>query len=142
MLLWQRHPKIKLRCIIKSPQNATNLIFSVHHRLLAMTLRRQVLDGIETLDQLFDSTRKYITDEPMTAVALTNYITLRSQKIDYAENLTFYPLGRRVATDLTRKIGHDAARLIMNHDPASRVLEKYYLSLENTMDVSCSCLND
>ncbi|RSL42177.1 hypothetical protein CEP53_012340 [Fusarium sp. AF-6] len=76
-----------------------------------------------------------VKDEPMTAVALTNYIALRGHKIGYAENLTFYSLRRRAATDLTRKIGHDTARLIMNHDPTSRVLEKYYLSLKDAMDV-------
>ncbi|RSL58139.1 hypothetical protein CEP54_007925 [Fusarium duplospermum] len=76
-----------------------------------------------------------VKDEPMTAVALMNYIALRGQKSGYAENLTFYSFRRRAAADLTRKIGHDAARLIMNHDPASRLLEKYHLSLEDTMDV-------
>ncbi|RTE79345.1 hypothetical protein BHE90_006175 [Fusarium euwallaceae] len=98
-----------------------------------MALRRQVLEGIETSAR----TRGLkVKDEPITAVALTNYIALRSQKIGYAENLTLYSLRRRADTDLTHKIGHDAARLIMNHDPASRVLEKYYISMEDTMDVS------
>jgi hypothetical protein len=50
-----------LTCIIKSPQNTENMVFSVPHRLLTMAVRRGILDGIETLDQLFSSEAKYIS---------------------------------------------------------------------------------
>lgn len=50
-----------LTCIIKSPQNTENIVFSVPHRLLTIAIRRGILDGIETLDQLFSSTAKYIS---------------------------------------------------------------------------------
>ncbi|KAF5722886.1 hypothetical protein FMUND_2242 [Fusarium mundagurra] len=154
----------QLRCVIKSPQNTENLVFSVPHRLLAMAIRRGILCGIETVDQLFSSRAKYIlikpefldkpvflaagprglkiTQEPMRATALTTYISLRGQKIGYADVLTFYSLRRRTANDLSRKIGKDAARSLMNHDPDSRTLEKYYLSLEDTLDVSGLALDE
>ncbi|KAF5711462.1 hypothetical protein FGLOB1_4965 [Fusarium globosum] len=154
----------ELRCVIKSPQNTENLVFSVPHRLLAMAIRRGILDGIETLDQLFTSQTKYIsikpefldkpvflaagprgltiTQEPMRATALTTYISLRGQKIGYVDALTFYSLRRRTANDLSRKIGKDAARSLMNHDPDSRTLEKYYLSLEDTLDVTGLALDE
>ncbi|KAM0200381.1 hypothetical protein ACHAPI_002806 [Fusarium lateritium] len=154
----------KLKCIIKSPQITSNLIFSVPHRLLIIAIRRGILDGIETLDQLLSSELQYITirqeflnqpvflaagprgltltEKPMRATALTTYISLRGKKIGYAQDLTFYSLRRRAATDLSRKIGKDAARSLMNHDPNSRTLEKYYLSLEDTLDVSGLALDE
>ncbi|KAF5027811.1 hypothetical protein F66182_81 [Fusarium sp. NRRL 66182] len=153
-----------VRCIIKSPQHSTNLIFSIPHRLLIIALRRGVLHGIETLDQLLCTEKKYIaikeefldkpillagaprglklTEEPMRAAALTEYISLRGKKVGYAEDLTFYSLRRRAATDLSRKIGKDAARSLMSHDADSRILEKYYLSLEDTLDVSGLALDE
>ncbi|RKK86501.1 hypothetical protein BFJ71_g13743 [Fusarium oxysporum] len=153
-----------LTCIIKSPQNTENMVFSVPHRLLTMAVRRGILDGIETLDQLFSSEAKYIsikpefldkpvflaasprglkvTEEPMRATALTKYVSLRGQKIGYSQDLTFYSFRRRAATDLTRKIGGDAARSLMNHDPDFRTLEKYYLSLEDTLDISGLALDE
>ncbi|KAG5789435.1 hypothetical protein H9Q69_011503 [Fusarium xylarioides] len=95
----------ELRCIIKSPRNTENLVFSVPHCLLAMAIRRGILYGIETLDQLFTYENKYIsvkpeflnkpvflaagprglniTQEPMRATALTTYISLQGQKIGY-----------------------------------------------------------
>ncbi|KAK2479087.1 hypothetical protein H9L39_08461 [Fusarium oxysporum f. sp. albedinis] len=140
------------------------MVFSVPHRLLTMAVRRGILDGIETLDQLFSSEAKYIsikpefldkpvflaasprglkvTEEPTRATALTQYVSLRGQKIGYSQDLTFYSFRRRAATDLTRKIGGDAARSLMNHDPDFRTLEKYYLSLEDTLDVSGLALDE
>lgn len=78
----------------------------------------------------------------MRATALTQYVSLRGQKIGYSQDLTFYSFRRRAATDLTRKIGGDAARSLMNHDPDFRTLEKYYLSLEDTLDVSGLALDE
>ncbi|CAJ0540123.1 Ff.00g073930.m01.CDS01 [Fusarium sp. VM40] len=154
----------ELKCIIKSPQVVSNLIFSIPHRLLVIAIRRGILAGIQTLDQLLSSELQYITirqeflDKPvflaagprgltlteksMRATALTTYISLRGKKIGYAQDLTFYSLRRRAATDLSRKIGKDAARSLMNHDPNSRILEKYYLSLEDTLDVSGLALDE
>ncbi|KAH7236763.1 uncharacterized protein BKA55DRAFT_679077 [Fusarium redolens] len=83
-----------------------------------------------------------ITQEPMRATALTTYVSLRGQKIGYSQGLTFYSFRRRAATDLTRKIGNDAARSLMNHDPDFRTLEKFYLWLEDTLDVSGLALDE
>ncbi|KAF4456865.1 hypothetical protein F53441_1076 [Fusarium austroafricanum] len=114
-----------------------------------MAFRRGILEGIETLDQLLSADTKYIpiklefsetliflaagpcgltvTQEPLRATALTTYVSLRGQKI---------------ATDLSHKIGKDAACSLMNHDPHSRTLEKYYLLLEDTLDVSGLSLDE
>lgn len=77
-----------------------------------------------------------LSERPISANSLTHYLQLRGQKIGYPEPLTFYSIRRRAANDLTRQIGADAARTIMNHAPESRVLERYYLALENTTDIS------
>ena len=45
-------------------------------------------------------------------------------------------------TDLTRIIGADAVRAVMNHDPNSRTLEKYYLDLESTRNLVGVTLNE
>lgn len=55
-----------LRCVIKSPQNTENMVFSVPHRLLTIAIRRGILDGIETLDELFSSEAKYISVKDTT----------------------------------------------------------------------------
>ncbi|KAF4950643.1 hypothetical protein FGADI_8047 [Fusarium gaditjirri] len=80
--------------------------------------------------------------ESMRTNALTTSLSLRGQKIGYADALTFYSLRRRTANDLSRKIGKSAARSSMKHDPDSRTLEKYYLLLEDTLDVSCLALDE
>ncbi|KAF5529603.1 hypothetical protein FPHYL_14197 [Fusarium phyllophilum] len=129
-----------------------------------MAIRRGILCGIEALDQLFTHENKYISvkpefldkpvffatgprglsinQEPIRATALTTYMALRGQKIGYSQALTFYSLRRRTANDLSRKIGKDAVRSLMDHDPDSRTLEKYYVSLEDTLDVSGLALDE
>ncbi|KFY24058.1 hypothetical protein V493_05469 [Pseudogymnoascus sp. VKM F-4281 (FW-2241)] len=41
-----------LRARIMSPQQVSNMIFSAAHRILAIALRRGVIEGIETLDEI------------------------------------------------------------------------------------------
>lgn len=48
-----------LACYLTCP-SASGLIFSVQHRLLVIALRRNLLVGIETLQELLDSTQRYI----------------------------------------------------------------------------------
>ncbi|KAG5804209.1 hypothetical protein H9Q74_004897 [Fusarium xylarioides] len=45
-------------------------------------------------------------------------------------------------SQLSRKIGKDAACSLMNYNPDSRTLKKYYLSLEDTLDVSGLALDE
>lgn len=45
---------MEVQCNIKSPQSATNFIFSIPHRLLVIALRRGYLKDITTLDELFE----------------------------------------------------------------------------------------
>lgn len=43
-----------LRARIMSPQQVSNIIFSVTHRILAIALRRGIINGIDTLDELWN----------------------------------------------------------------------------------------
>lgn len=43
-----------LVCQIVPPQNGENIIFSITHRAVIMAMRRGILEGIDTLDELFD----------------------------------------------------------------------------------------
>ena len=50
-----------LLCNVRSPENTNALYFSIAHRLLVIALRRKLLKGIETMDQLIECKKKHIT---------------------------------------------------------------------------------
>lgn len=50
-----------LRARIMSPQQISNIMFSVAHRILALALRRGIINGIDTLDDLWNGKGYYIT---------------------------------------------------------------------------------
>ena len=45
-------PPRPLQCRVLSPKRNDNIIFSVPHRLLVIALRRGIIDGISTIDEL------------------------------------------------------------------------------------------
>ena len=53
-----------LRVTIMPPKASENLIFSVPHRLLGITLRRGALASISTIDELLDGDSNFITIKP------------------------------------------------------------------------------
>ena len=122
---------------------------SAPHRILTIALRRRVLVGIDTLDDLFDQPERHVLvkpefkdkpillkggkrgrsvqeNEPMRAAALTEYLSLRGKKIGLVDAVTFYSIRRNTAMDLSAKLGSDMARAIMAHEPNSHVMEKHY----------------
>jgi len=46
--------KKPLECVIMPPKNQHNLIFSIAHRLLIIALRRDLIVGIKTIDELLE----------------------------------------------------------------------------------------
>ena len=138
---------------IGSPQRAATLWMSVPHRILIIALRRQILVGIETLDELFDGDKALIhikdeylnspvliastsgdqpsgsprDDGPISSKMLTNYLGERGIRAGFPVRPTFYSIRRRCAADMTRFFGADRARELMGHDPGSLTLECYYL---------------
>lgn len=53
-----------------------------------------------------------------------------------------YSLRRRTATDVTRKIGPDAAKRMLNHNPDSVNLQLFYADLESTTDLTAITLDE
>ncbi|ENH74143.1 hypothetical protein FOC1_g10007309 [Fusarium oxysporum f. sp. cubense race 1] len=138
---------ISLHC----PKGTTTFELSAPHRILTIALRRGVLVGIDNLDDLFTQRQRHILikdefrekpillkganagravqeDQPMTSLALTEYLKLRGTKIGLTKSITFYSIRRNTAMDLVSNLGSDMARAIMAHEPDPIVMEKYYTS--------------
>lgn len=147
---------IPLRLNMTSPE-VQNIVFSVPHRLLVIALRRAILEGIETIDDLLSSDlneirvkRKHLNDivfyrgvpkgtaldtsGPLSSWSLTDYLRRRGVQIGYTETITWYSIRRRAATDMARRIGLAATRIFLGHSADSFTLERYYLNMFETLD--------
>ncbi|SMY26934.1 unnamed protein product [Zymoseptoria tritici ST99CH_1A5] len=152
---------VALKCQVPAP-DPENIIFSVPHRLLVIALRRGLLDGIETLDELLDykgqfiqikaehlddpifyrsAPRGEIVDFTMTTRAMTQYLSARGKQIGYTENISMYSIRRRAATDMVARVGLDETRRMMGHAPNSFTLERYYLSMGEIFDATAVALD-
>ncbi|KAK4543512.1 hypothetical protein LTR36_005407 [Oleoguttula mirabilis] len=141
---------------LDSPESH-NLVFSPAHRLLVIALRRGILEGIESLDDLFDSTLQYVSvkedcldqtvfyrgvpkgtgldyTRPMNAHAITEYLQRRGYLTGYTTPITYYSLRRRAATDMARRVGLTTTRIMIGHSPENGTLERYYLQMTETLD--------
>ncbi|KAK3401534.1 hypothetical protein B0T20DRAFT_492252 [Sordaria brevicollis] len=145
---------------IMPARNIDDMFLSAPHRFIAMAIRRRILKHYKTVDELFDGDRRQImikdeyldcpvflaakpkgeglTDQPVSTHGLSAYLKLRGIKVGLPEYINFYSLRRRSANELAKKgsIGIEAARLLLNHDPETRTLERYYIDPVRTMDVS------
>ncbi|KAF4954412.1 hypothetical protein FGADI_5278 [Fusarium gaditjirri] len=145
------HTNQVLTISLNSPKGTTTFELSAPHRILTIALRRGVLVGIDNLDDLFNQRQRHILikdefkekpvllkganagrsvqeDQPMSSLALTEYLKLRGAKIGLTKSITFYSIRRNTAMDLVSNLGPDMARAIMAHEPDSIVMEKYYTS--------------
>ena len=134
-----------------------NIVFSPAHRLLVIALRRNVLDGVTTLDELLSSELYNIRistahlddvvflagtqkgeavnpDRPMKAHAMTEHLQRRGTFMGYTTKLTWYAIRRRAATDMARRIGMKATRIFLGHTADSQTLERYYLNAAETLN--------
>ena len=59
-----------------------------------------------------------MSEKAATTASLSDYLSLRGPKIGYAESLTFTSIHRCAAVSLPHEIGHNAARVTMNHGRA------------------------
>jgi hypothetical protein len=149
--------------VIEAP-DVNNLIFSPAHRLLVIAIRRELLVDINTLDDLMAYTKRYIQVKrehrndfvfwrskakgigldqgvPLAADALAEYLKRVCHKIGYTpQYIGFNSIRRRVASDLTSRIGADSTRRILGHSPESTTLEKYYLLMGPLADTTSLAL--
>ena len=143
---------------VNPPKNPDNLIFSVPHRLLAIAIRRKLLEGIETVEDLLNGDLQFLTikpdhlddpvfynakekgagltTEPLRAAYLTPYLKKRAALAGFEGNITWYAIRRRSAAVLARSVGNDTARAILNHSPNTKALEQYYLNTPQKTDVT------
>ncbi|SMY24059.1 unnamed protein product [Zymoseptoria tritici ST99CH_1A5] len=141
-----------LHVTIASP-DANNLIFSAAHRLLVIALRRGILVGINSIDDLMNCTLARIPikpeamndplfyagrargagidmSSPLRVNALSEYLRKVARKVGYIfAVLGVTPIRRRALTDIVTRLGKDAARRIAGHSPESQTLERYYLQV-------------
>ncbi|KAI5368191.1 hypothetical protein Slin15195_G033250 [Septoria linicola] len=138
---------------------ADSLEFSAAHRMLVIAVRRGILEGIDTLQELFDTElREFRVKEehlddvvffagnnrglgldksrPLTSGALTEYLRTRGWRAGFTHAVTWYSIRRRAATDLVPLIGLEMTRLVLGHSPNSNTLEKYYLRLNAILNAA------
>lgn len=149
---------------ILPPKKSSNLTFSIPHRLLAIGIRRGIFRDISSIDDLFALERHAVNvkeahlmdpillagkpkgggvaDSALSSRALSSYLTDRGRKVGYGERVTFYSILRRSATNLAKKIGLSATRILMNHEGDDQILEGYYLNILPTIDVTSHGLDD
>ncbi|CAM1508609.1 Fc.00g054570.m01.CDS01 [Cosmosporella sp. VM-42] len=150
---------------LKSPTQPDNLALSLPHRLLVAALKREAIEGIETLEGLLDGNvhrirfkqeflnrpvvlrggergLSVIKDQPATVATLTEYLQRRCERMGYPESVTFYAIRRRAATDFTAIFGPDIARAIMNHDADTRTMERHYLDFFRTTNLTAAALGE
>jgi hypothetical protein len=53
------NPKV-LHCVVTSPTDPANLIFSIPHRLLIIAIRRKIVIGINSIEELLHTDKKMI----------------------------------------------------------------------------------
>ncbi|KAK8151758.1 hypothetical protein IWX90DRAFT_496155 [Phyllosticta citrichinensis] len=144
-----------------SLKDAEELFLSTPHRLLVIALRRHLIKGIETLDELINYPfhqikikEEHLTDpifyasvpkgqqlnppHPLKAAALSKYLANQGLALGYNKGILFYSLRRKARLDLVHRIGLKNARTIMGHAPELRTLERYYLSLGPTIDLTAT----
>ncbi|KAH7008525.1 hypothetical protein EDB80DRAFT_683528 [Ilyonectria destructans] len=122
---------------------------SAPHRLLTIAIRRGVLHGIQTIDELFKSRNRFIAikkefldkpvfvagtqqgldvdlDKPMASEAFTDYLQHCAEKVGFTKSITFYSLRCDTAQELLEKVRPKQAEAIVAHDPNSTILERCY----------------
>ncbi|KAK5174470.1 uncharacterized protein LTR77_001550 [Saxophila tyrrhenica] len=146
-----------LHVYLDSPQ-PSNLIFSPVHRLLVIALRRGLIEGVESLDDLLKLRRHNITfkesardqplffaspnrglgidfSRPLSSASLSAYLKSRAYRAGWVfKVMGFNCIRRRALTDVVSRVGLAAARRLAGHSPETCTLEKYYIYLEPTID--------
>ncbi|KAK6435719.1 hypothetical protein LTR95_008093 [Oleoguttula sp. CCFEE 5521] len=148
------------------PPSASNLIFSVAHRLLVIALRRGLIQKISTLDDLMATNKRNIMiktqhldepvfykgkykgtgvapPDPMTTYALDEYLKRRCWALGYTTlAIGMVAIRRRAASDLVSRVGTEATRRILGHAPDVFTLERYYMFVGPMLEQSGMLLEE
>ncbi|KAK7415677.1 hypothetical protein QQX98_005709 [Neonectria punicea] len=108
----------KLSLWFQSLMEGRNLELSIPHRILTIALRRGVLWKIQTIDELLNGSKKFITfkpeflnkpvlvagvdlDEPMQAEALSEYLRLSAEKVGITGRICLPSFRKDPTTDIS-----------------------------------------
>ncbi|KAK5083428.1 hypothetical protein LTS08_003621 [Lithohypha guttulata] len=120
---------MQLTCIIMPPRSPVNLIKAEH-----LDKPLIVKSGPRGLG---------ITEDALLSSDLNKYLKRRAEKVGYdPAQVTTYSIRRRTANDLAQTIGVEQTRALMNHDPDTRTLERYYLDVSSTLPLSALTTDD
>ncbi|MCJ1380702.1 hypothetical protein MMC17_003810 [Xylographa soralifera] len=137
-------------------QDNLPLLLSIGYRLLLVSLPRDALEGIGTLDKPFAGNTREICfksewrrrpvllaggwiglpvicyDEPTAAKSLSEYIALRGKHLRYQSTISFYVLRKRAATDLANSFERRGLESFWIIGLDSRTLEKHFWDMTST----------
>ena len=142
-----------------------NIVFSPAHRLLVIAIRREILENIDTLEDLFEGKQHEIMvklgkqqdivffrgmakgtaldkSKPLTSNALTEYLKRRGRQLGYTKDISMYSIRRRVAMDMVKGADMETARFLLGHTPDSHTLERYYLNWTQSLDLTGHLVDD
>ncbi|KAH6987860.1 hypothetical protein BKA56DRAFT_669462 [Ilyonectria sp. MPI-CAGE-AT-0026] len=131
---------------LSNPIGKQTFQMSAPHRLLTIAIRRGVLDGIQTIDELFKRRNLFITikkefldkpvfvtgtqhdldvdlDKPMASEAFTDYLQLCAEKVGIPKSITFHNLRCDTAQELLEKVRPEQAKEMTAQDPNSTIAE-------------------
>lgn len=154
----------KLVLTVTSARSADNIPLSPSHRLLAILLRRELLQDYRSVDELFEG-REYLIrirsdalDQPIffaggsralstigrpaTATSFSTYLKNVASKAGYGESCTMYAWRRKAGTEVYRAVGLEKTRHFMAHRPGSNTFEKYYDEGEYDLDVTAIMMGE
>jgi hypothetical protein len=161
-----------LRLTILHTKKPENLVLSPTLRILAIMIRRGVLDGITTIDELLrrndlDSAPMKLTikqdwldkpiflaglpggrgvkpDVPMNTPSLNQFFKLRAINAGYPAETSFYAWRRGAATNMDRAEGvsRETVRAFMGHTAGGTTFEDHYNNPAFDLDVNAIALGE
>ncbi|KAI5197559.1 hypothetical protein E4T38_07921 [Aureobasidium subglaciale] len=147
-----------LRLSIEPPESAENIPLSPAYRLLAIALKRGLLAGYKTYQDLLQGDELNIlikddhlsdpifpalgarglsldTTKAASSSSFTQYLNLRANAAGF-QGITMYAFRRGAASAVDKAAGRSAVRMFMNHNPQSMTFEKSYENANFNLDVA------
>lgn len=153
----------KLKFTVLPPLHVKHFCLSPTLRILAIALRRNALKMYTSVEELLNGDEQIIefkdefldkpvmlqgterglavTDQPARSHSFTRYLGSRAVQAGFIDEVTFYSIRRKTASDWARAYGNDTTRMLMGHSANSKGLEQYYLDTVRSTDVSAVALN-
>ncbi|EGP86319.1 uncharacterized protein MYCGRDRAFT_109711 [Zymoseptoria tritici IPO323] len=147
-----------LRFTCAGPRFAEDVAYSLGHRLLALALRRGLLQDYNTVEELCNDDKVNITfkpeardlpivfasspkglelqKRPAASNAISNYMQRACLSFGLPAGITLYAWRRSAGTNFKDAINADAARGLLGHEMQSRTFETSYDQASVAVDVT------